>query len=146
MGTFHMEMAKRWEGTENTLGYRIGIPKALHIFLKRPENSLLMGHNSTAEAWDREHTSFRKEAKGIVTDKTDKNSQPLQLRSHLFIQSQALHFKNSMTQLESVQKRTSSNDDRVETVTCNGKEEQTGNSHLKQQREMIIDIKEMSGY
>lgn len=45
MGTFHMEMTKRWEGTENTLGYTIRIPEALHIFLKGPENSFLMGIN-----------------------------------------------------------------------------------------------------
>lgn len=33
-------------GTANTLGYRIRIPKALHIFLKGSENSFLMGINS----------------------------------------------------------------------------------------------------
>lgn len=45
MGTFHMETAKRWEGTENTLGYRIRIPKALDIFIKGSENSFLMEVN-----------------------------------------------------------------------------------------------------
>jgi len=39
-----------------------------------------------------------------------------------------------MTQLESVQRRTSGNDERVENMTCNGKMEQTGTSCPKQQK------------
>lgn len=42
MGTFHMEMTKRGEGTENRLGCRITTPKVLHIFLKGSWNIFLI--------------------------------------------------------------------------------------------------------
>lgn len=37
MGTFHMEMTKKWEGTEKTLWYRITIPNAFDIFIEGSE-------------------------------------------------------------------------------------------------------------
>lgn len=51
MGTFHMETTKRWEGTEETLGYRIRIPYALDIFIEGSENSFLMEVNLRYCTW-----------------------------------------------------------------------------------------------
>lgn len=51
MGTFHMEMTKRWEATEKTLGYRIRIPSTLDIFIEESENSFLMEVNLRYCTW-----------------------------------------------------------------------------------------------